>query len=260
MKRSHLLILGVGSFFLFIVVTFLIFGNVTQASDAQLALLINADQGAAITTLMSLAALYGREYFWIPIVIAMFLLGKRDTKLLAIELAALFIVGIAAGEVLKYAVYRPRPYDTISGIVTRIATDTDSSFPSGHALIVSIGAVFSLLKFKKRVVSLLLTVEAAVVCYSRVYVGMHYPLDVAAGILLGVAIVSLGLFVLESDRVGILKRVASLAERSSRKLISLRFCSSPEPFRTRMTGRPEPTLQNRIPTPGALRSAGPSAA
>jgi membrane-associated phospholipid phosphatase len=212
LKRSHLLIIGIASFFLFVVVTFLVLGNVTQPSDAQLALLMNADQGSAITTLMSLASLYGREYFWIPIVSVMLLLGKRDTKLLAIELAALFIVGIAAGEVLKYAVYRPRPYDTIGGIVTRIATDTDSSFPSGHALIVSIGAVFALLKFKKRVVSLLLTVEAAVVCYSRVYVGMHYPLDVGAGILLGVAIVSLGLLVLESDRVRILKRLASLVK------------------------------------------------
>jgi membrane-associated phospholipid phosphatase len=207
-----LLILGIVSLLLFVVVAFLVFENITQAFDARLALLLNSDQGSVVTTVMVDATLYGREDFWIPIVIIMFLLGKRDTKLLAIELAVLFIVGIAAGDLLKYVAYRPRPIYTIS-VVARVALETDSSFPSGHALITSIGAVFALLKFRSKVVSLLLTVEAAVVCYSRVYVGMHYPLDVVAGVLLGVAIVSLGLLVLESDRVRHLKGLASLLER-----------------------------------------------
>ena len=37
-------------------------------------------------------------------------------------------------------------------------------------------------------VALLLTTEAASVCFSRVYVGGHYPLDVLGGILLGVGV------------------------------------------------------------------------
>ena len=218
MKRSLLLILGAAALLLFLVVTFLVLGNVTQASDARLALQLNADQGATVTTLMTSASLYGREYFWIPIVVAMLLFGKPGTRLLALELAALFIVGIAAGEVLKYAVYRPRPYETISGIVTRVATDTDSSFPSGHALIVSIGAVFALLKFKNKVVSVLLTVEAAVVCYSRIYVGLHYPLDVVGGVLLGTAIACLGLAILESYGARMMERAGLLLEKMAKAL------------------------------------------
>ena len=80
-------------------------------------------------------------------------------------------------------------------------------------MITSIGAVFALLKFRSKVVSLLLTVEAAVVCYSRVYVGMHYPLDVVAGVLLGTAIVCLGLLVLESDKVRRSRSLVSLLEK-----------------------------------------------
>ena len=212
MKRNNLLILGLVCLFLFAVVTFLVFENITQASDARLELLLNSDLGGAVTTLMVDATLYGREDFWIPIVIVMFVLGKRDTKLMAIELAALFIVGIAAGDLLKYVAYRPRPIYTI-GVVARVAFETDSSFPSGHALITSIGAVFALLKFRSKVVSLLLTVEAAVVCYSRVYVGMHYPLDVVAGVLLGTAIVCLGLLVLESDKLRRSRSLVSLLEK-----------------------------------------------
>jgi membrane-associated phospholipid phosphatase len=73
-------------------------------------------------------------------------------------------------------------------------------------LIVSAGAAGALLLFRdtprKLVISIILAIEAALVCISRVYVGGHYPLDVIGGILLGVG-VSL-IF------VGIEKRIESL--------------------------------------------------
>jgi undecaprenyl-diphosphatase len=73
-------------------------------------------------------------------------------------------------------------------------------------LIVSAGAAGALLLFRdtprKLVISIILSIEAALVCISRVYVGGHYPLDVVGGILLGVG-VSL-IF------VGIEKRIESL--------------------------------------------------
>ncbi len=73
-----------------------------------------------------------------------------------------------------------------------IAADTDYSFPSGHAVVVSAGAAVALALFrdtyKKLAISVLLAIEAAFVCISRVYVGGHYPLDVLGGILLGVGV------------------------------------------------------------------------
>ncbi len=212
---------GILCFVLFLVVTALVFSGITQGLDAQVALAINgSDLGGAPTALMLSASEYGREYFWIPVVAVLLIFGDQETKLLGIELAALFVVGIAFGEALKPLLYRARPYDTIAGINLRVPGDTDSSYPSGHALIVSIGAAFSLIKFGRtgssKAIALLLTLEAVLVCYSRVYVGMHYPLDVVGGIVLGIGIVGVGLFVLERYLEPTLRRLSSSVARMLR--------------------------------------------
>jgi undecaprenyl-diphosphatase len=114
------------------------------------------------------------------------------------------LVLIPLGVLAKDIVARPRPVIPKSDFL--IAADKEYAFPSGHALIVSAGAAGALLLFRdtprKLVISIILSIEAALVCISRVYVGGHYPLDVVGGILLGVG-VSL-IF------VGIEKRIESL--------------------------------------------------
>ncbi len=213
-RQNRRLAIALAFLALFLVITGLVVSGVSQGFDASYALLINhMSIGSSLNTLMILASNYGREYFWIPVVGLMLLFGKRDTKMLAIELAALFIVGIVAGEAMKFAIYRARPFETVSGIITRVPVDTDSSYPSGHAIIVSIGAVYSLVKFRRKSIALLLTLEAAIVCLSRVYVGMHYPLDVVSGIFLASFIVFLGIFVVERYLKKALDSLTDFAQR-----------------------------------------------
>ena len=211
--KSYLMV-GAISIVAFVAVTVLVFSNVTQTADAQLALAINHfGLGSAATTVMVLFAEYGREYFWIPVVAVMMLLGNRETKLLAVELAVLFVVGIVLGEIMKSVVFRERPFEAMASIIARVPIELDSSYPSGHALIVSIGAAFCMVKFRGKGVGLLFVLEAALVCYSRVYVGMHYPLDVVSAIFLGIGIVGIGLFVLERYLARPLASITSLTTR-----------------------------------------------
>ena len=62
----------------------------------------------------------------------------------------------------------------------------DHSFPSGHAATSFACATTLALAFPRLAVPLY--VLAAAIAYSRVYVGVHYPLDVLGGAVLGIAV------------------------------------------------------------------------
>jgi|SRR2546428_2151911 len=201
LRRPTQLLFGAIIFLaLFLLTTGLVFSNLTQDWDAASAVQINtANASSVFSNAMVFLSLYGREWFWIPIVGVMIVLGSRETKILAAELALLFVAGIVVGDTLKTVLVRPRPFETVGGIITRVPTagDTNSSYPSGHALIVSIGAIFSLVKFRVKWVALSLTLEAALVCNSRIFVGVHYPMDVLGGVFAGATVVFFGVFLIE---------------------------------------------------------------
>ena len=200
-------IVGLSCLVGFAVITALVVSGVSQNADLQAALLVNQyNLGSVGASLMVLVTSYGREVVWGLLVIVMFLAGNKQTKLLAMELAVLFIVGILVGDLAKLLVQRPRP-DMASGILLRVPAEADPSYPSGHALIVSIGAAFALARFHRKTLAVLLALEAGIVCYSRVYVGVHYPLDVAGGVLLGIGIALVGSVVVEKLLRSVLEKL-----------------------------------------------------
>jgi undecaprenyl-diphosphatase len=87
---------------------------------------------------------------------------------------------------VKVAVDRPRPYRTILEPEPLLRSDIGASFPSGHAATSFAGAVLLAYLLRRAVPALLAL--AALVAFSRVYVGVHYPLDVIAGAALGTAV------------------------------------------------------------------------
>ncbi|MCL4376677.1 phosphatase PAP2 family protein [Candidatus Parvarchaeota archaeon] len=195
MFNKKLLITGLILVILFVIIFLLVNFKVSNSFDLSVFKLINEKWSISfLDSFFAGVAIYGREYFWIPVVLLMWVLGSafnnEKAKKGAVMLVIVFIAIIIIGLSLKAVYYRPRPFlnpllSSIDHVL--VPKDLDSSFPSGHALIVAGGAAVSFLFLRKRY-SIPLVIEAALVSYSRVYVGVHYPTDVIAGVILGVAI------------------------------------------------------------------------
>jgi undecaprenyl-diphosphatase len=87
---------------------------------------------------------------------------------------------------LKEVVDRERPYEVIPAADPLLRWDVSASFPSGHTATSVAGAV--ILAYLLGRGGLWLGLLAAAVAFSRVYVGVHYPLDVLAGAIVGAAV------------------------------------------------------------------------
>ena len=85
---------------------------------------------------------------------------------------------------LKHTINRPRPYETYPFIVPKIK-ETSSSFPSGHTTAAFETATSLSLNFPKWYVIVPAYAWAGAVGYSRMYLGVHYPSDIAASMLIG---------------------------------------------------------------------------
>jgi undecaprenyl-diphosphatase len=122
-------------------------------------------------------------------VAAMFLWLTRH-KYSATLLLAATAGGIILNSVLKLGFARPRPH--VLGWQAQVAS---SSFPSGHAM--SAAVVYGTVAYlaarlqKHRLTRVLTMLAAAIfivlICASRLYLGVHYPSDVVAGVLVGLA-------------------------------------------------------------------------
>jgi undecaprenyl-diphosphatase len=102
------------------------------------------------------------------------------------------VVAYGVSEAVKLVVREERPCRAVTGATAPIVPcpePGDWSFPSNHATIAVAAAVAVVLVW--RAAAWLALPLAALTAFSRVFVGVHYPHDVAAGALLGAAVVLL---------------------------------------------------------------------
>jgi undecaprenyl-diphosphatase len=118
--------------------------------------------------------------------------GRRPNlrPLLWQAMLAVALAHVTVDLVLKPSIARSRPFEAILDARVVGARPTTYSFPSGHAASAVAGAFVTTLMVPQA--RALLWALAALIALSRVYVGVHYPLDVLVGALVGLAV---GVFV-----------------------------------------------------------------
>lgn len=121
-------------------------------------------------------------FMWIVIGIIL-LISKKYRKVGFITLIALLFSAILGEGILKHLVQRSRPFTHVSAVKLLIAEPLSFSFPSGHAAS-SFAAAGVLAKYFKDY-ALEFFSMASIIAFSRLYLYVHYPTDVAAGIVLG---------------------------------------------------------------------------
>ena len=119
------------------------------------------------------------------------------------------VVGLAdfiASGILKEWVARPRPtrVPELEGVLHLVNgyRSGQYGFVSSHAANTMACALLFSLIWRKKITTLLLMLWVAANCYSRMYLGVHYPLDILGGLMVGALTALLGFALLRWWKVG----------------------------------------------------------
>jgi undecaprenyl-diphosphatase len=127
----------------------------------------------------------GDGIFWYALIAVLALCGSRG-QMAALHMALTGLAATTLYRLLKRWTRRPRPFRAHREIVAHIAPLDEFSFPSGHTLHAVAFTIIALTWFP--LLAPLLVTFTLLVGASRVVLGLHYPSDVLAAIVIGCAL------------------------------------------------------------------------
>ena len=153
--------------------------------DAPIREAVHARSSPALTAVMRGVSLCGSEVVLVPlglILVWWLVAAKRRRAAVVFAVAALGAEGL--DQAMKLLFHRPRP-EPFFGLASPIT----HSFPSGHAMVsccffgvlAAILAARARSRLKRMAIFAAAALVVALMGFSRVYLGYHYPTDVLAG-------------------------------------------------------------------------------
>ena len=160
----------------------------TVSWDVSLFRVLNEVPAALVSVLTRLSRLFSPVGIIAVVALTVIYVVARNRSVLPVTAAA-----VAAGaawvlsHVAKALADRPRPYEVVAGAVLRQQPAHGTSFPSAHTAVTA-AVVIALVPFLPQALAAVAIAYAVLVGWSRVYLGVHYPLDVLGGAGIGMAV------------------------------------------------------------------------
>lgn len=137
-----------------------------------------------LDTIANLASFFGEQAILILLIGWMLYAGDKKK---GYAVAGPILISALLMSVLKAIVRAPRPFQVLDEIDgKRLSTATGYSFPSGHTTISASMYSAIAVAYKKKKVSVICAVLIVLVALSRIYLGVHWPLDVFGGLVIGI--------------------------------------------------------------------------
>ena len=130
-----------------------------------------------------IAGSYGQLWVIVAAVLLVFKKTRKAGVAVLLAYAAVFLIGQFG---LKNLVSRPRPCQIDLDFALLVDRPSSSSFPSTHSAWAFGAATAVFMQHKKSGIAAF--IAAALIAFSRMYLFLHFPTDVLAGIALGTAL------------------------------------------------------------------------
>ncbi len=122
-------------------------------------------------------------YLLILFVLIIFWKKGHFKRVVLVSLGSAFVARFAFLSIFRYLIYSPRPFLVLERVNILMNHEFESSFPSGHASFYFALATGVYLYNKKA--GLIFLALAGLMGFARIFVSVHWPLDILAGAILG---------------------------------------------------------------------------
>lgn len=192
-KKKVLCVVVIGACLLgFAILLYLVVSAGAAAFDDPVREFLYGLRSSGLTAIMKIVTYMGNWQI-ITLLCIVLLAIKKTGKTYGIPVSAGAIFVTVLNKIIKHVVERPRPAD-----ILHLIEEGGFSFASGHSItsMCVYGMLIYLMRtnMQNRTAANILTVCLAIpmvfVGISRIYLGVHYPTDVLAGWLLGVAVIT----------------------------------------------------------------------